>query len=202
MYAAMLLAKPSLLEPVYLVEIQVPEQAMGGIYGVLTRRRGHVFEEVQRPGTPLYNIKAYLPVNESFGFVADLRSNTAGQAFPQSVFDHWQILPGDPSDKTSKAGQVVDVMRSKKGLKPDVPGYEQVSLCPNPAQNTFVTNHYYFSTMTNFKRMSHPNRIDSPSFLLRHYRSWLVVNSKMVGTVDPLQSANGMDAVHAFNCCS
>jgi elongation factor 2 len=38
-----------------LVEIQVPEQAMGGIYGVLTRRRGHVFEEVQRPGTPLYS---------------------------------------------------------------------------------------------------------------------------------------------------
>jgi len=125
MYAAMLLAKPAILEPVYLVEIQVPEQAMGGIYGVLTRRRGHVFEEVQRPGTPLYNIKAYLPVNESFGFVADLRSNTAGQAFPQSVFDHYQILPGDVYDKTSKVGQVVDAMRSRKGLKPDVPGYEQ-----------------------------------------------------------------------------
>jgi len=125
LYAAMLLAQPSLMEPVYLVEIQVPEQAMGGIYGVLTRRRGHVFEEHQRPGTPLYNIKAYLPVNESFGFVADLRSNTAGQAFPQSVFDHWQILPGDVTDKASKAGGIVEATRIKKGIKPDVPPYTE-----------------------------------------------------------------------------
>ena len=126
-YAATLLAEPSILEPVYLVEIQVPEQAMGGIYGVLTRRRGHVFEEAQRPGTPLYNIKAYLPVNESFGFVADLRSNTAGQAFPQSVFDHWQILPGSPMDKGTKAGSIVETMRTRKGLKPEVPDYTNVS---------------------------------------------------------------------------
>lgn len=51
---------------------------MGGIYGVLTRRRGHVFEESRVMGTPMYVIKAYLPVNESFGkssFV--LKSQTA-----------------------------------------------------------------------------------------------------------------------------
>lgn len=40
---------------------------MGGIYGVLNRRRGHVFEESQTPGTPMFVVKAYLPVNESFG---------------------------------------------------------------------------------------------------------------------------------------
>ncbi|KXT17691.1 hypothetical protein AC579_9017 [Pseudocercospora musae] len=125
LYAATLLADPGLLEPVFLVEIQVPEQAMGGIYGVLTRRRGHVFEESQRPGTPLFNIKAYLPVNESFGFNADLRSNTSGQAFPQSVFDHWQILPGgSPLDKTTNPGKIVEEMRKRKGIKPEVPGYE------------------------------------------------------------------------------
>ena len=55
------------MEPVYLVEIQCPEVAMGGIYGVLNRRRGHVFEEGRVAGTPMYTIKAYLPVNESFG---------------------------------------------------------------------------------------------------------------------------------------
>ena len=55
------------MEPVYLVEIQCPEGAMGGIYGVLNRRRGHVFEEGRVAGTPMYTIKAYLPVNESFG---------------------------------------------------------------------------------------------------------------------------------------
>ena len=122
LYAATLLADPALLEPVYLVEIQVPESAMGGIYGVLTRRRGHVFAEAQRPGTPLFNIKAYLPVNESFGFTADLRSNTGGQAFPQSVFDHWQVLPGgSPIDATTKTGQIVKEMRVRKGIKEGVP---------------------------------------------------------------------------------
>ena len=29
------------------------------------------------------------------GFTADLRSSTGGQAFPQCVFNHWQILPGE-----------------------------------------------------------------------------------------------------------
>lgn len=66
-YASILTAKPRLLEPVYLVEIQCPEAAVGGIYGVLNRRRGHVFEESQVSGTPMFIVKAYLPVNESFG---------------------------------------------------------------------------------------------------------------------------------------
>ncbi|EJT77659.1 elongation factor 2 [Gaeumannomyces tritici R3-111a-1] len=125
LYASALLAEPAILEPVFLVEIQVPEQAMGGCYGVLTRRRGHVFAEEQRPGTPLFTIKAYLPVLESFGFNADLRAGTSGQAFPQSVFDHWQVLPGgSPLDSTTKTGQVVQGTRKRKGLKPEVPGVE------------------------------------------------------------------------------
>ena len=128
LYAATLLAEPGLLEPIFLVEIQVPEQAMGGIYGVLTRRRGHVFSEEQRPGTPLFNIKAYLPVNESFGFNADLRQGTSGQAFPQSVFDHWQILPGgSPLDPKTKPGEIVQAMRKRKGLKEVVPDVSNVS---------------------------------------------------------------------------
>lgn len=125
LYAATLLAEPGLLEPVFLVEIQVPESAMGGVYGVLTRRRGHVFAEEQRPGTPLFTIKAYLPVMESFGFNADLRSHTSGQAFPQSVFDHWQLLPGgSPIDGESKVGKIVQEMRKRKGIKEVVPGVE------------------------------------------------------------------------------
>ena len=93
-YAAALLAQPTLQEPIYLVEIQCPENAIGGIYSVLNRRRGQVFSEEQRPGTPMFTVKAYLPVMESFGFTADLRSHTQGQAFPQSVFDHWELMPG------------------------------------------------------------------------------------------------------------
>jgi elongation factor 2 len=104
-----------------LVEIQCPENAVGGIYGVLNRRRGHVIEEQQIAGTPMFVVKAYLPVNESFGFTADLRSNTGGQAFPQCVFDHWQVLSGDPMDVTTKPGQVVAETRKRKGLKEGVP---------------------------------------------------------------------------------
>jgi len=118
LYACCLTAEPRLMEPVYQVEIQCPENAVGGIYGVLNRRRGHVFEEAQTPGTPMFVVKAYLPVNESFGFTADLRSNTGGQAFPQCVFDHWQILPGDPMQEGTKPYQVVQTTKARKGLKP------------------------------------------------------------------------------------
>jgi len=121
LYASMLTAEPRLMEPVYLVEIQCPENAVGGIYGVLNRRRGHVFEEAQTPGTPMFVVKAYLPVNESFGFTADLRSNTGGQAFPQCVFDHWQIMPGDPMEEGSKVNQIVEGCKARKGLKPGNP---------------------------------------------------------------------------------
>uniref|UniRef100_A0A3Q3RZ74 Eukaryotic translation elongation factor 2b n=1 Tax=Mastacembelus armatus TaxID=205130 RepID=A0A3Q3RZ74_9TELE len=117
LYACQLTAQPRLMEPVYLVEIQCPEQVVGGIYGVLNRKRGHVFEESQVMGTPMFVVKAYLPVNESFGFTADLRSNTGGQAFPQCVFDHWQILQGDPSDPASRPFQVIAEIRKRKGLK-------------------------------------------------------------------------------------
>jgi len=121
LYACVLTAEPRLMEPVYQVEIQCPENAVGGIYGVLNRRRGHVFEEAQTPGTPMFVVKAYLPVNESFGFTADLRSNTGGQAFPQCVFDHWQILPGDPMQESTKPNSIVEDTKKRKGLKPGNP---------------------------------------------------------------------------------
>merc|ERR1711894_608592 len=123
-YACALTAAPRLLEPVYLVEIQCPETAIGGIYGVLNRKRGIVFEEAQTPGTPMFVVKAYLPVNESFGFTEALRSNTGGQAFPQCVFDHWQIMPGDPFEEGSKVNKVVTDARKRKSLKENVPPLE------------------------------------------------------------------------------
>eukprot|EP00293_Proteomonas_sulcata_P016363 CAMPEP_0184309692 /NCGR_PEP_ID=MMETSP1049-20130417/17762_1 /TAXON_ID=77928 /ORGANISM="Proteomonas sulcata, Strain CCMP704" /LENGTH=559 /DNA_ID=CAMNT_0026622603 /DNA_START=5920 /DNA_END=7599 /DNA_ORIENTATION=+ len=120
-YGAQLMAKPKLMEPVYLVEIQCPEQTVGSIYGVLNRKRGHVFEESQRPGTPIFNVKAYLPVQESFGFTADLRAATSGQAFPQCVFDHWQIVQGDPLNPKEKVNELVKSIRKRKGLKEEIP---------------------------------------------------------------------------------
>jgi elongation factor 2 len=70
-------------------------------------------------------VKAYLPVMESFGFTAELRAATSGQAFPQCVFDHWQVLPGDPLDPLTKPGAVVLETRKRKGAKQEnVPGLD------------------------------------------------------------------------------
>jgi len=120
-YAAALLANPGLQEPVYMVEVQCPETALGGIYSVLNKKRGHVFSEEQRPGTPMYTVKAYLPVNESFGFTGELRQATGGQAFPQMVFDHWALMQGSPMEKGSKLETLVKEIRKRKGLKEDIP---------------------------------------------------------------------------------
>eukprot|EP01004_Peranema_trichophorum_P005470 NODE_432_length_2764_cov_135.268838_g370_i1.p1 GENE.NODE_432_length_2764_cov_135.268838_g370_i1~~NODE_432_length_2764_cov_135.268838_g370_i1.p1 ORF type:complete len:840 (-),score=158.19 NODE_432_length_2764_cov_135.268838_g370_i1:175-2694(-) len=115
---------PRLLEPMFLVEIQTTQEALGGVYSVLHRRRGSVVGEENRPGTPIYNIKAYLPVQESFGFTADLRASTSGQAFPQCVFDHWELFNGDPLDPRSPPGQVVYNIRKRKGLKEQIPSLD------------------------------------------------------------------------------
>jgi len=118
--AAMMTAQPRLMEPIFMVEIQCPENAMGGVYSSLNRKRGTVVEESNRPGTPLYNVKAYLPVSESFGFTGFLRQNTAGQAFPQMVFHHWEVMNGDPfSDE--KIIEIVLAARKRKGLKETIP---------------------------------------------------------------------------------
>ncbi|KAJ3670954.1 hypothetical protein LUZ60_008380 [Juncus effusus] len=116
-YASQLTAKPRLLEPVYLVEIQAPEKALGEIYTVLNQTRGRVFEEVQRQGTPLYNVKAYLPVYDSFGFFGRLGHATSGQAFTQCVFDHYDIMSSDPLEENSEAAKIVADIRKRKGLK-------------------------------------------------------------------------------------
>ncbi|BEJ17900.1 hypothetical protein CspHIS471_0701680 [Cutaneotrichosporon sp. HIS471] len=99
-YSSMLLASPRLLEPVYYVEVQAPADCVAAVYTVLSRRRGHVTKDIPKPGSPLYTVKAYIPVLDANGFETDLRTATMGQAFPQMTFDHWQVVPGDPTDKT------------------------------------------------------------------------------------------------------
>jgi elongation factor 2 len=120
-FSSMMAGGPGLLEPIYLANISVPQDAMGNVYGVLTRRRGHVFSEEQRPGTPMMTLLAYLPVLESFGFTADLRSNTGGKAFPQCSFDHWEPMSGSPYDNGTKTNETVINVRKRKGLADGVP---------------------------------------------------------------------------------
>merc|ERR1712232_1284150 len=120
-FAAELTAKPTLQEPMFLVEITCPQDAMSGVYSCLNLRRGYVFEENPREGTPLVQAKAYLPVAESFGFVAALRQQTSGQAFPQCVFDHWENIQGDPFTENSKMYDLILAIRKRKNLKVQLP---------------------------------------------------------------------------------
>ena len=69
---------------------------------------------------------------DSFGFETDLRTHTQGQAYCQSVFDHWQIVPGDPLDRSivirplepqpaqHLAREFMIKTRRRKGLAEDV----------------------------------------------------------------------------------
>merc|ERR1719311_1125427 len=119
-FAALMTGKPTLQEPVFLVEITCPMEAMSGVYSCMNLRRGCVFEENEREGTPLRQVKAYLPVAESFGFVAALRQQTSGQAFPQCVFDHWDNMPGDAMVE-GKVQELVLNNRKRKNLKVEMP---------------------------------------------------------------------------------
>lgn len=58
------------------------------------------------------------------GFTSALRAATGGQAFPQLLFDHWQVMPGDPIDPSSISGGVVMESRKRKGLRDGIPGLE------------------------------------------------------------------------------
>eukprot|EP00123_Amoebidium_parasiticum_P017644 comp23931_c0_seq1/m.42254 comp23931_c0_seq1/g.42254 ORF comp23931_c0_seq1/g.42254 comp23931_c0_seq1/m.42254 type:complete len:789 (-) comp23931_c0_seq1:227-2593(-) len=131
-YSAFLMATPRLMEPYYYVEAQAPADCVSAVYTVLARRRGHVVQDGPKAGSPLYVIKAYIPVMDSFGFETDLRTYTQGQAFCLSVFDHWQIVPGDPLDKSilirplepqpapALARDFMVKTRRRKGLSEDV----------------------------------------------------------------------------------
>ena len=120
-YASILTASPTLLEPYYLADITVPKDVSGSIYGVLTTRRGHVFNEIQQPGSPMMQMKAYIPVAESFGFTADLRAATAGKAYSQLIFDHWRSIKTDPFVAGTKCNEIVINIRKRKGLAEEIP---------------------------------------------------------------------------------
>jgi elongation factor 2 len=119
-FAAEMTAEPTLQEPVFLVEITCPQEAMSGVYSCMNLRRGCVFEENPREGTPLIQVKAYLPVSESFGFVSALRQQTSGQAFPQCVFSHWDNIVGNAMQE-GKLQDLVLACRKRKNMKVEMP---------------------------------------------------------------------------------
>jgi len=121
-YAGVFLGAPTLLEPVFLVNITCPQAIVGSIYNVMSVRRGQVFDEGEGLSGGVANMKAWLPVAESFGFSQALAEATSGAAFSQLQFDHWQLNdPGEFRDPESKLGKVINAIRVRKGLVAEVP---------------------------------------------------------------------------------
>jgi elongation factor G len=90
-------AKPVLLEPVFAVEVVVPEEYMGDVIGDLNRRRGHVHGMEPRGNAQVVTGK--VPLSEMFGYATDLRSMTQGRATYTMQFDGYEEVPGSIAEK-------------------------------------------------------------------------------------------------------
>jgi elongation factor G len=85
-------ADPTLLEPVFEVEVTTPEDYMGDVIGDLNSRRGQVQSMDEGYGGAKL-IKALVPLSEMFGYVGDLRSKTSGRASYSMQFDSYAEVP-------------------------------------------------------------------------------------------------------------
>ena len=93
-------AGPVLLEPVFKVEVQAPENYMGDVIGDLSSRRGKIEGTDIRNG--IATIRAFVPLSEMFGYATDLRSKTQGRGVYVMQMDHFEKLPDSMIDKINK----------------------------------------------------------------------------------------------------
>jgi ribosome assembly protein 1 len=136
MRVAVLNANPRIMEAMLNVDVSVVGEALGKTYTVIAKRRGRVLLEDLRDGVNVFNVKAVLPVTESFGFADALRKQTSGLAAAQLLFSHWETVDVDPfwAPRTEKeledlgredlteannnlARKLVNSVRRRKGLK-------------------------------------------------------------------------------------
>ena len=88
--------KPALLEPIMLMELEVPENFQGSVVGNISSRRGVVMS-TDMVGN-MTKIIAEVPLAETFGYSTDLRSMTQGQG--TFTMELGEVSPGadEPSD--------------------------------------------------------------------------------------------------------
>ena len=92
-------ANPVLLEPVFKVEVTVPEEYMGDVIGDISGRRGRIEGSDMNNGAVA--VRAMVPLSEMFGYATDLRSRTQGRGIYVMQFDHFEKLPDNLLDKVS-----------------------------------------------------------------------------------------------------
>lgn len=121
---SILKAQPRLQEPVFEAIITVPQVNSGGVYNVLSQRRGEIQNTILSTNGQVCTIVAHIPVASSFGFDGDLKGATAGNAFVECQFSHWQTIDSDPLEEGSYANTIVKEIRKRKGLKEEIKSAE------------------------------------------------------------------------------
>ncbi|AWR99417.1 elongation factor EF-2 [Metallosphaera hakonensis] len=115
-FAAMLMSKPTLLEPLQKLDIRVPMEFVGNVTAVLSRKRGKVLNMTQSGSVA--RVLAEIPVSESYELASDLRGSTGGRAFWGTEFSKWAPVPD------SILNDVVLKIRERKGLPKELPKVE------------------------------------------------------------------------------
>jgi elongation factor G len=100
-------AGPVLLEPIMLVTVNAPEDAVGDVIGDLNSRRGRPLG-MEPVGAGMTEVKAEAPMSEMLSYAPDLRSITGGQGEFTMDFLRYEEVPGH------LAGKVVDEARAEK----------------------------------------------------------------------------------------
>jgi len=112
-FGSFLTADPILLEPIYRIQVSVPAQWIGVVTSLINRKRGRILASAQKGAVLM--IDGYIPVAETFGLAAEMRSVTSGHAFWQSQFDHWEKVP------ENLALEVIYSIRERRGLPKEIP---------------------------------------------------------------------------------
>ena len=93
-------ADPVLLEPIFKVEVTVPDEYMGDVIGDMSSRRGRIEGSDMNNG--VVAVRGYVPLAEMFGYATDLRSKTQGRGVYVMQFDHFEKLPDSLVEKINK----------------------------------------------------------------------------------------------------
>ena len=100
---AMEQAKPTLLEPVMKVEIEVPDEFAGAIMGDLNSRRGRIQGMDNKSGKTV--VKAEVPMAEMLTYGVELTSMTQGRGSFNMEMDHYDIVPAQLQEKIITASK-------------------------------------------------------------------------------------------------
>ncbi len=84
-------AKPTILEPMMLVEVQFPEEFQGAVIGQLNQRRGAIMSTEKHE--TYVQAMAEVPLADMFGYSTDLRSATQGKGEFSMEFKRYAELP-------------------------------------------------------------------------------------------------------------